>query len=138
MKKTAKPKISEFTTEKFEGLRKVVIREDEDGTITDTRIIQKKKNPKKVILDTIGDFQLYVYPYEYPDKVFFGCYPKSVSLDRNEIKKFLSLFNRARWFLKEFWTEKREPRTKGAKRLREYIRKSYAEGLLEQQSKKQP
>ncbi|MDI6905676.1 MAG: hypothetical protein QMD13_09390 [Candidatus Bathyarchaeia archaeon] len=88
----------------------------------------KSKNPEKVTLANIGNLELYVYPYQHPDKVFIGVYPYSQTLSKSEVSALLGFYNKARWFLQEKWTKKAHF-TKRAKIDSTLIQKAYGEGL---------
>jgi len=87
-----------------------------------------KKNPEKVVLGKIGDIEVYVYPFQYPDKIFFGLFPMSCYLEEHQKEDVLVLYNRIRWFFKEDWTKKRK-QTKHSKASRQAILKAYNVGL---------
>lgn len=55
---------------------------------------------KKVILGSIGDFEVYVYPFDYPDKVFIGKFPVSTHIGMNDAKALCGLSKTLVWFLK--------------------------------------
>jgi len=66
-----------------------------------------KKNPKKVVLARIEDLELYVLPYEFPDKIFLGKYPEfTMMLDKYSIPKLMVFYNKARWYAKKEWQNK--------------------------------
>jgi hypothetical protein len=54
---------------------------------------------KKVVLGHFGDFEVYVYPFDYPDKVFVGKFPISTMFDSTNVKQTLGVYNQMRWFL---------------------------------------
>jgi len=97
---------------------------------------RKKKNPEKVVLGEIGDLQIYVYPYDFPDKIFIGCYPKfSMVIGKEDLSKFFALYNKMRWYLEGEWYAKRKEgyykpkRLKATERTRLHIQRSYNCGL---------
>lgn len=65
-----------------------------------------KRNQKKVVIGYLGDFEVYVYPYEYPDSVFIGAFPISVSLDKSNVGMLFHIYNVARWYLSNEWQTK--------------------------------
>lgn len=95
-----------------------------------------RKNQKKVILGHIGDFEAYIYPYDYPDTVFVGSFPISTKIENSNVNQLLAVYNRARWFLNgEAFTK---PKTrKEANLRRQHIQRAYNCGLNEQRRKKQ-
>lgn len=94
------------------------------------QVTQKfNKNDEKVILGMIGDFQVYVYPYHFPDKVFIGHFPTNTMIDASSRRELLSAYNKVTWFLKGNWQNKSN-RTKGANSRRLSIISAYNNGLL--------
>lgn len=90
-----------------------------------------KKNPKKVRLCQIRDLELYVLPYEYPDTVFIGKYPKfSMALDKYDIPRLFVFVNKMRWFLNGEW-QKKVLFTKQSKKDSALCKKAYSSGLDE-------
>jgi hypothetical protein len=83
------------TTESGAFIR-TTIRRGKQRTQTTKRI---KPNMKKVILGSIGDFEVYVYPFDYPDKVFIGKFPVSTFLDKTGLAGVQGIINISRWFL---------------------------------------
>lgn len=96
-----------------------------------------KKNDKKVILGHIGDFEVYCYPYDYPDTVFIGAFPVSTQLDNSNINGLIAAYNKARSFLNGNYFNKPNWR-KGANSRRRDIKRAYNLGLNEQRSKEKP
>lgn len=90
-----------------------------------------RKSQKKVILGHIGDFEVYIYPYDYPDCVFFGKFPVSTYINKVNFKDLFGLFNRIRWFLNGDWQIKPK-NEKGKKSLRDNIASAYLYAELEQ------
>jgi len=87
-----------------------------------------KKNSEKVLLCRIGDVELYVYPKDYPDKIFMGIFPMSTTLEAFQVKDLLRAYNRAKWFINGDW--QKTPRSAiGAKSLRQRILKSIDLGV---------
>jgi hypothetical protein len=64
------------------------------------------KNIEKVIIGSIGDFEVYVYPYKFPDTIFLGAYPVSTSITSGNVGELMSAYNKARWFLNGEWQNK--------------------------------
>lgn len=88
-----------------------------------------------MVLGKLNDIEIYVYPYEYPDKVFLGIYPLSTVIGIEDLPKILGLYNKIRWYLQEDWL--RKPKTeKGAKYPRERIVRAYNTGLDERKEAK--
>jgi hypothetical protein len=83
------------TTESGAFIR-TVIRHGKQRIQTTKRI---KPNMKKVVLGYVGEFEVYVYPFDYPDKVFMGKFPVSTMLDSTNVKQILGVYNQMRWFL---------------------------------------
>lgn len=92
-----------------------------------------KPNMKKVILGSIGDFEVYVYPFDYPDKVFIGKFPTSTYISMSGVRDLTGLANIMRWYLngeafsKENWR-------KAANSRKRAIQKSYNLALNELRS----
>lgn len=93
-----------------------------------------KKSQKKVILGHIGDFEVYVYPYDYGDCIFIGKFPVSTYINKTNYKALFGLFNRMRWYLNGEWQIKPK-NEKGRKTLRDNIASAYIHAQEEQQSK---
>ena len=94
-----------------------------------------QKNQKKVILGRIGDFEIYCYPYEYPDTVFIGQFPVSTQIDSASVTQLISGYNKAKSYLDGNYFKKPNWR-KGANSRRRDIKKAYNLGLDDQRSKK--
>ncbi len=88
-------------------------------------------NDEKVVLGHIGDFEVYVYPYNFPDKVFIGHFPVSTVLDANCVSAVLSAYNKARWYLNGEWQNKPQHRIAPNSRRRSIVR-AYNLGLIHQ------
>lgn len=92
-----------------------------------------KPNMKKVILGSIGEFEVYVYPFDYPDKVFIGKFPVSTYLDKSGVSGLQGMINICKWYLdggaftKETWR-------KAANSRRHVIQKAYDLALNELRS----
>lgn len=93
------------------------------------------KNQKKVVLGFIGEFEVYVYPYDYPETVFIGKFPVSTSIDKTNVHSILGVYNRIRWFIDGEAFREVESK-KGVQRLRQHIVSSYDEGLKTRTSSK--
>jgi len=93
-----------------------------------------KPNYKKVILGGFGEFEVYVYPFDYPDKVFIGKFPVSTYLVMSDVKKLMGLTATMRWFLdgKAF---NEDGWRKGVNSRRRAIQNSYNLALSELRSK---
>lgn len=92
------------------------------------KTITMTKNDKKVILGYIGDFELYVYPYDYPDKVFFGAFPISTCIEQSNLGQLFSAYNKARTYLNGEYFSKPNWR-KGANSRRRAVQRAYNRGL---------
>ena len=98
-------------------------------TKTETRILQPNK--QKYVLCKVGDFELYVYPFDYPDKVFLGKYPKSTEITKTNVNMLLGAYNQACWFLANRAFSK-PTRNEGANSRRQAIVNAYNERLKQQ------
>ena len=87
-----------------------------------------KPNDAKVVIGHLGDFEVYIYPYSFPDTVFIGSFPVSTELTANTLPEMLSIYNKARWFLQGFWQTEPE-KSKAAKGRRQRILLAYNAGL---------
>ena len=101
------------------------------------KTIRIKKNDKKVTLGYIGEFEVYIYPYNYPDTVFVGTFPISTILDSGNINQLLGVYNKIKSYLAGYYFNKPNTR-KGANSRRRKIKMAYNTGLLEERSKKNP
>lgn len=99
-----------------------------------TKTERFKKNDKKVVLGFIGDFEVYAYPYDFPDRVFIGKFPVSTQLENANINTLFSVFNRARAFLNGDYFNKPNSR-KAANSRRQQVQTAYNLGLNDQRSK---
>lgn len=104
------------------------------GKKTKTKTLRMTKNKKKVILGHIGDFEVYVYPYDYPDSVFVGRFPTSTKIEASNLNQLISAYNRARSYLNGYYLSGDNWR-KGANTRRGVIRKAYNQGLSAIRSK---
>lgn len=89
-----------------------------------------EKNTKKVVLAEINGLQVYVYPKEFPNKVFLGIFPMSIQLEEADFSRLFGIMNKIRWYFNEDWVRKGDSRNK-AKYLRQQIQRAYTEGLNE-------
>lgn len=89
-----------------------------------------KKSSKKVIIDRIGDLEIYVYPKDFPDKVFLGIYPMSTMIDSRDYNRLFGILNRIRWYFNDDWVSDRK-RGKEANSLRQRIVNSYNLSIAE-------
>lgn len=93
-----------------------------------------KPNDEKVILGMIGEFEVYAYPYRFPDKIFIGRFPTNTTIDLISSRCILSAYNKIRWFLKGDWQNK--PKTTIRTQMRrQHIVSAYNNGLNHQQAK---
>lgn len=107
------------------------------GTKKRQKTIKVQSNPEKVVIDRIGDLEIYVYPYSYPDKIFIGIYPMNTTLEREDFNRLFGIMNKIRWYLEEEWT--RNPKNqKGSKYLRQRIVQAYNFGLSKLKETKNP
>lgn len=134
-----------------------------ETVITETGVFQRKywrkgkkkrqktqrlrKNPLKVVLGKIGDLEVYVYPYQFPDKIFLGHYPDfTMVLGKEDLGKIWGMLNKMRWYLNGEWSTKERKRygisevirTKQAKRARVAMVRAYNLGLSRQKKAKSP
>lgn len=127
---TRETKVSETIIEETGVFKRTLWRK---GKQKRQRTERKKKNPAKVVLAKIGDLDLYVYPYDFPDKVFLGSYPNfTMSLDKADVKKLFKIYNISKWYLdQEGFTKPKGDRKsrRGADARRRSIQKAYSYGL---------
>lgn len=62
-----------------------------------------RKNNKKVVLGSIGDLEIYVYPFDYPDLVFIGKFPVSTTVTRGNVNEVIAGYNKIKWYLSGEW-----------------------------------
>lgn len=105
------------------------------GNKRTVKTVKMTKNEKKVVLGYIGDFEVYVYPFDYPDSVFIGKFPVSTKIDFFHVKDLFVAFNRARWYLEGNW-QNGANFTKQAKTSRDAIVSAYNRALNEKVGKK--
>jgi hypothetical protein len=87
-----------------------------------------KKNDKKVILGNVGDFEVYVYPYDFPDTVFIGTFPVSTQISTENVNQLIGAYNRAKAYLEGNYFNKPNWR-KATNSRRRAIKKAYNMGL---------
>lgn len=93
------------------------------------------KNQKKVVLGFIGDFEVYVYPYDYPDVAFIGKFPTSVQINADNVRQLFSCFNKIRAYLNGNYFS--EPNSRKATNSRRHdIQTAYNHALNEKRTKK--
>ena len=95
----------------------------------ETKRIQK--NDKKVTLGFIGEFEVYAYPYDFPDTVFVGKFPVSTSISKGQEGQIYSIANIIRHYLEGNYFNKPNWR-KGANSRRRAIQKAYNRALKDQ------
>lgn len=96
-----------------------------------------KKSDKKVVLGYIGEFEVYVYPYDFPDTVFVGKFPISTQLESGDERKLTGVTNKIRaYFRGDYFSEPK--RSKGANARRRTIQRAYNQGLKEKTGAKKP
>ena len=122
-----KPK--RFKKETEQVTRETTFFRSPDGEIKQTTEKKALHNPKKVVLYKIHDIELYVYPYDYPDKIFIGQFPNSIELDKTTVESVLKLYNIGKWFLNGFWARKPYRMTKEAHARRQALVQAYKMGL---------
>lgn len=105
------------------------------GNKRKTKTQKMTKNQKKVVLGHIGDFEVYVYPYDYPDSVFLGNFPVSTQIDLSSINQFIRCYNLAKSYLKGTYFERNSHR-KEANSRRQAIQSAYNRGLPTKPSSK--
>lgn len=100
-----------------------------------TKTVRITKNDKKVILGHIGEFEVYVYPYDYPDRVFIGQFPVSTQIEATERRTLMGICAKICHYLAG--TYFKEPNwRKGANSRKRDIQKAYNNGLNELKRKK--
>ena len=109
-----------------QGFRRIIYRKGKQKTQkTETH----KKNPLKVTLAKIGDLEIYVYPFQYPDKIFLGKYPQfTMILSKYDLGKWFASYNIMKWFLNGYWTKKAQKR-KRSQKTSATIQKAYNLGI---------
>jgi len=92
------------------------------------KTIRLTKNEKKVTLGYIGDFEVYIYPYDYPDTVFIGKFPVSTKIEGTDWRKLYRIARKVKWYLTgEAWKTKHY--TKASKKAYTQLIKAYNSGL---------
>lgn len=80
-----------------------------------------------MVLGKLGTLEFYAYPDEFPDRVFYGIYPLSDSIEAHQSEDVLRIYNKIRWYFAEYW-KKSGRTTKGAKLARQRIVRAYDSG----------
>jgi len=89
-----------------------------------------KKSQKKVVLGHIGDFEVYVYPYDYPDTVFIGEFPVSTQIEKGNETSLLRCYNKIRaYFANSYYNKDSYRETTNSRRRA--IKKAYNIGMKE-------
>jgi len=115
-----------ITTESGAFIRKTIRK----GTKRRQKTIRITKNQKKVVLGFIGEFEVYVYPYDYPDTVFIGKFPISTKITSGHENGLLSVAQTVRHYLRGDYFNEPNWR-KGSNSRKRAIRKAYNTGLDE-------
>jgi hypothetical protein len=97
--------------------------------------VRIEKNTKKVVLGHLGEFEVYVYPFDFPDKVFIGKFPVSTYITLSDVKGAMGIINISKWFLEGKAFDKPTWR-KAANSRRRAIQTAYDQALNELTSKK--
>lgn len=105
-----------------------IIKKTRKGTRRKQKLTRIPKNKQKVVIGKIGELEIYVYPYNHPNKVFLGIFPISTYIEKHNFNDIWSIANKIRWFFKEEW-DKEPKNSKGANKLREVIFSAYMEGF---------
>lgn len=132
-KSSSTPETLTITTESGAFIRKTW-RHGKKRRQETTRV---KPNYKKVVLGHIGEFEVYVYPFDYPDKVFIGKFPVSTYINIGEVKSLFGLTSTMKWYLNgEAFNEPQ--RSKAANARRRTILSAYNLALSELRNSKKP
>ena len=91
------------------------------------KTIRIKPNQEKVVLGHLGDFEVYAYPYDFPDRVFIGSFPVSTQIE--DYREVLSIGQRIRHYLDGDYLQNKRKKQKGAKVRTEAIVQAYNLGL---------
>jgi len=122
-----------ITTESGAFIRKTVRK----GKKRRQKTVRMTKNQKKVILCKIGDFEVYVYPYDYPDTVFMGEFPVSTQIERGTEPQFFRAYNLIRAYFSEAYFNN-DGKRKATNARRRTIQKAYNLGLKDKTEAKKP
>jgi len=93
------------------------------------------KSQKKVVLGHLGDFEVYVYPWDYPDTVFIGKFPISTKIDKEQEGAVLAIAQKIRHYLEGHYFNRPNWR-KGANSRKRDISRAYNLGLDERKKRK--
>ncbi len=63
------------------------------------KTVYHDKNPAKVLLGSISNITYYVYPFDYPDKVFINSVGDKHFMDKYDAIKMVAINNKIRWYL---------------------------------------
>ena len=96
-----------------------------------------KKNDKKVILGHIGEFEVYVYPYDFPDTVFIGCFPLSTKINVSNLSELRRACNLIKAYLDGIYF-KNDGWRKSTNSRRRAIQTAYNLGLKDVKKPKKP
>jgi hypothetical protein len=96
-----------------------------------------KKSDKKVTLGWIGEFEVYVYPYDFPDTVFIGKFPVSTQIQKGTENGILNVAQKIRHYLEGAYFNKPNWR-KGANARKRAVKQAYNKGLNDARGKKNP
>lgn len=80
-----------------------------------------------MILNRIGDLEIYVIPSDFPDKAFIGIYPMSITISESDLHEIIRTYNILKWYFKGQWQRKKTWR-KGANSRRSDIVMAYNSG----------
>jgi hypothetical protein len=92
------------------------------------KTVKFNKNTEKVFLGSIGELQVYAYPFRFPDCVFIGDFPVSTKIDLSNAKAILGAYNKIKWFLAGEWRNKAKSSIRTGMR-RQQIQRAYDCGL---------
>jgi hypothetical protein len=94
-----------------------------------------KKNDKKVVLGHLGEFEVYIYPYDYPDTVFIGKFPVSTQIESDAWRNILKVAMRIKAYSENQYYKKDGWRKEANARRRD-IKKAYNLGLKHEKTYK--
>lgn len=107
------------------------------GKTARQKTIKCKKNPEKVVLGYLGQAEVYVYPYNFPDKVFIAQFPnKPIVIDTTNLGDLFKTFNLCRWFFNDAFSKPKK--RKGANSRRRSVSRGYKVGLDKLKNRKNP
>jgi hypothetical protein len=95
--------------------------------VTEQKTVYYGKNPKKVVLAELNGLQVYVYPYDFPEKVFIALGGNNIQISKYEVNKLLFIFNRSKWYLNGGL--KMALSGKSRSRLGDFLKTAYNQGL---------